>query len=1225
MFFEKFKRPINNSELDSQKAETAVENQAEQTSDAETLEHEIKAMLSVLQPDNQTDDTFANLFDDVKKIQLHENRLVVAPLESLKEMKEVLRSRLHQLIDDVSNNRHNQNLDHNSIKKAKIALLTDADPYGVNPYTKTPVDNWDLDNFFNYLRPSIFTKEEVDVRLSAQDIDQLLQTPYRDNVLRGSLHHFYAKGERLQEVSDNLLIALSQSERQDINFYYILNQALERATPGQYSQETLQHAVAAGHNRLCLKFFDKFKGDQLEGILNMGGLDATDALEAINKAPAEKRQEYLLTFLRCNRFGLRQSDKNPEFKEYTETVENIHDLSSETEKLAAVKDLVRQGYLGKILAYWDDRELLERNLSNDYESIRDAAVAHGQEHLIFDSLHPEDQSVYCQKLLDSGEAYKLPPLLKNASTGKGVLDDNFFKAFQASGFSEHLHGNFSNFKDLSGDNATSLLEKGHFNDLIKNFSSFNLSEEFLHSSQLQDIALEQFSEKFNFFQSNEARTIFDKIPLPRASVEKIFLEKVSCLLQDMRGATSTVLVNQFSEFRDLLDNQEFYSLVNNNLENQDSLEDVIKILQTFPLPKETLTDPNLVAQLTSLADKYFKDVKSFNWARTTYRNVKQLSKFIELPAEMMTKGALIDAIENLASEDFDVRLDIFKKIVAVSNPDEALARYQELLAEFRDFGNQGLVLDQNLALFYLDNFFSNDNPADKQKFVEQVKADTVSLAHNQSLVESDPNYYTAIVKTVYPQRNYNAYANLEEYQDLSSHLDKYKFNRAGYTLKLSGILGYRIKEGEKTDDALLAEYQKRMANVKSLTQAERLDTFLEESLDGGEAQTLEGKILEYFRQHGYNADTIDVLLAYQLKETYVDFAANSVDRLEAETNQVSKDYILLDELANQYGDNLKETIRLVQQKVFASEDKDLFAINLFTAHEKKYQEALEIISSDLKKIPEDKLNSEIIKKKVVKTIKNIFQNIPEVAQRAEKLSSLLPLDNLDELENAWLPKMQELFDSDQVSGIDLSKVESLQSNVFNIIQGELNKYEEVKEYDEERGEAKLKKDRTIKGYFSKNKENALARMVGDVCLATDADMLKNEDYFEFVLFDEDKNKCVGTTMLMSMDEGKGEKYLLYGPNPAVGLVSEVSSKKLYQLLTKQISQFAKDNNFTGVLVDKTHGRSTNRAGLFQQTLEQSCLKDQNNQELVFNLKKSYLLGGHYSYQDNLRAVYLQDK
>lgn len=75
------------------------------------------------------------------------------------------------------------------------------------------------------------------------------------------------------------------------------------------------------------------------------------------------------------------------------------------------------------------------------------------------------------------------------------------------------------------------------------------------------------------------------------------------------------------------------------------------------------------------------------------------------------------------------------------------------------------------------------------------------------------------------------------------------------------------------------------------------------------AVTLEGKILEYFKQKGYTTESMNILLAYQLIGSYEDFVASSTDRLSLEESQVAKNYILLDELVNLYGDTMKETIK----------------------------------------------------------------------------------------------------------------------------------------------------------------------------------------------------------------------------------------------------------------------------------------------------------------------------
>ena len=369
---------------------------------------------------------------------------------------------------------------------------------------------------------------------------------------------------------------------------------------------------------------------------------------------------------------------------------------------------------------------------------------------------------------------------------------------------------------------------------------------------------------------------------------------------------------------------------------------------------------------------------------------------------------------------------------------------------------------------------------------------------------------------------------------------------------------------------------------------------------------------------------LDVLLAYQLRGGYDEFYSNSADRVSQTEDEDSKNYTLLDELVNRYGDNMKETIKAVQGAVAKNKDKQLFATDSSNEYEKVYVKLAETIIKDLEKVPRDKIKNETLQKKISKTIKNTFQKAEDINIRSEQFAALFSINDLDTFTEVWKQRLDQLFTVSDEYRIDTKRIEILQSNVYNILQNEIGKYEEIKEVDEEKnGEIKLSKQRLIKGYFAKNKETAHARMVGDICLAEDPTMLKNNRYFEYVLFDQEKRKCSGTSMLLEMPEADGKKYLLYCPNPSVSLISEVSAKKIYKMLTDRISTFAKENGFEAVLVNKTHGHSTNRAGLFQKNLEQSCLKDATGRKIVFNLKDSHVLGSSYKYQKGLNAVWIK--
>ena len=132
-------------------------------------------------------------------------------------------------------------------------------------------------------------------------------------------------------------------------------------------------------------------------------------------------------------------------------------------------------------------------------------------------------------------------------------------------------------------------------------------------------------------------------------------------------------------------------------------------------------------------------------------------------------------------------------------------------------------------------------------------------------------------------------------------------------------------------------------------------------------------------------------------------------------------------------------------------------------------------------------------------------------------------------------------------------------------------------------------------------------MVGDICIGTDPKMLENPHYFEYILFDEERTKCVGTVMLMEIKEEDGKKYLLYCPNPSVDLVSQVSAMKLYEKITERIKKFTKDNGYDAIILDKTHGKSTNRSGLFLTALQKSLLKNETGEEKTYHLSKEYTL------------------
>ncbi len=1239
----------------------------------ESYQKEVLPIIEIIKPDNMSlseyqEQVSQDLFESVKKREVSRGRLISDPEEIVKEAMEVLVARLKSVLEDNRDYKYSskKKLDKELVKKAKIALLFLNDNSDIKEYYKNINERGFID--LESIRGYIAGGDRNSNKFTESDIDSLLKTKYAASLTSTQNDRMYYLGDygNIESVPNSLVIGLVQAGEENFgykNHFSTIENGLKLAEKHKYSNECLERLLSVNCDRICLESSDKFSGQVIEKILRSGfsysdregygnllktdlGLSYNDrdVLNYLNTLGLsdEDYTKYLDAAIKHTiGYQLRQNlgtylNDNGESRYFKKEIfDNLHQVEMDTqlkndlENFAVIKKTVSDGYVGLALATPVCREYVKKYALNNYKDFINDISEHDQEHLVSEYLKTEDKIKYAEKLIDKGEEYllvKFHRMFHNHSLGKDVFDKLNEKNLVPS-----LKGELFIFKDLSEQDALEFIDRDRVNIFIKNIEYFNLSEEFLHTHRVQETALLEFRQRVFGIYPGEAREVCDKIPFPVEKINDIVIEAINKKIKEERIDWACSVIMAFPEIKPLLKEEKFYQGAISKLNTSNYPGYIADIFECFPLPKENLNDEKLVLKIINTLSKNLycfngdNEKNNFSSLRTSYQYVFRISNFIKLPKYFIEFGEVINKVEKLDFENnINIKIDLLKILSKSENPiidlDKCLILLEEINAE------KTIELNKELYITYISKFLNNENEAEKKEFFEKIREDIKSLARNEVAdVDKDPNYYNYLLQKVYPQRNYNTYNYLDKYKNLDHHLDKYAINKSGYDIKLSGLVGYKIKDGLEADQILLDKFAKRVRDIKNLAKLDNLNIYLEKGIIDSKAQTIEGKILEYFKQNNYSVDTMNILLAYQLLGSYGDFANASTDRLSAETDKVSKDYILLDEIANQYGDNMKETIKTIHAKVVNSPDKELFSSDSRGKKEKKYQEAFLIISKDLNKIPKDKLNNEIINKKILKTIKNVFQGFAGIQSRANYFSSLFNVNNLDNFQELWSKHIDELFVIDDESSIDLSKIESLQSSVFNLIQNEINKYEEIKEVDSDRGESKLKKDRLIKGYFSKNKENAHARMVADVCIATDTNMLKNENYFEFVLFDQDKNKCVGTVMLLEMNEPEdNKKYLLYNPNPSVGLVSEVSAKKLYQLLTRHISKFAQDNNFDAVLVDKIHGKSTNRAGLFQQSLEQSCLKDENGGEINFNLKNNHSLGSSYSYQNNLKAVWIKD-
>lgn len=834
-------------------------------------------------------------------------------------------------------------------------------------------------------------------------------------------------------------------------------------------------------------------------------------------------------------------------------------------------ELIDRGYGPLILNKLSNAEL-NRNLDRE---------------LIIDKLAEQKQSCY---------------ILKNHHLRSYIDGDILAAKIISEGDIDILAANLNKLK-LTNSSFVALLASDYKRAALKNINSF---------SQLNEASVSLLK------QANKEYLIvpnLDKFSLNKASLENIINDNLDRIIESVNlnyleeNHVFDYFLKQAGTKPDILNQSYHKGFIALSLENQNKFANVIvkttaaKDFLVYLVKKDILANLDFTIEGDEL-DEIIEDAAEASFASSALSGLKNK------PVESF----YVENIKLFTDTNNKTGLSYFLKKLKEGAIERELSSFNLVLRALNELGK---TIDETALESYLKNV-AMMTETERQEYLKELKQDASDLAQNiPSTKTANPNYELSL-RLVYPSRNYDSYKHISSYEDRTEDIAHLEFDRSGQSFNLDGISGYQLKAGREVDQVLIDSYAQRLSELKAMASKEALMDYLAKELPGSKLETLEAKLIEYLNEKGYNPDSLNLVLAYQLIGEYQQFADNSRDRLKESDDQDSKNYILLDEILEQYGDRLKETVKRIKEEIEKSSD-----INLLETSESDNLPKLlaigEKIDQDLAKIPSDKLSDDLISKKIERTLRNILQNNEYIKENAKKIATQFKLADMANFSAVWQEKMTAIS-SVLGSGLKLSDLERAQSKIYQDLQKELIKFEEITEIDEELKEKKMPKKREIKGYFSKNRENAHARMVADVCIASDASMWEDREYFEFVLFDEARSRCMGTTMLKTINDS-GKKYLLYSPNPSVGLVSEVSAKKLYKKITEEIINLAKNNDYDAVIMDKSIGKSTNRGGLFHRSLENSCLRE-DGKEIVINLEKEQLLSS-YSYQKDLRAVYIK--
>lgn len=494
---------------------------------------------------------------------------------------------------------------------------------------------------------------------------------------------------------------------------------------------------------------------------------------------------------------------------------------------------------------------------------------------------------------------------------------------------------------------------------------------------------------------------------------------------------------------------------------------------------------------------------------------------------------------------------------------------------------------------------------------------------------------------VYKKWDYSP-KNIDLYNDETNHLNNFKFDRNWYRFSLNNLLWYKLKNWENMNVKLLEDFEKIFKYIEEISKNElNIKNYIYRlsknyNLDI-KSEKIEWQILEYLvkKQEIWNLNIYDfnIILAYQLLWEYDMFGYNLKTKLDSFVEDVDSNYMIkMLAYLEQYWDVFRETIKSIKNKVLESEDKKY--IENYTNKLKNEINSLtkpRIINNIIKSYinrPQEKITKEIIIKSIVDKFKLIFQENNLDFEKIENFALLFDIEDFkfwEDLEkqelfrDKWINNIIKIFWNSDNIWFDLSEIINLQNSIYNQLQFETNKFEQLTE------KWWKNKVRKVFARFWKSKYDSCARWVWYICLWTDENMWENKGYFELVLFDEDRKINIWTVMLLDMKEPNWKKYLLFWPNPSAEFNDKVSSKILFEKISKIIINFAKDNNYDWVVFDSTHWRSTNRSWDFQKALENSQLKDENKFILLKDLINPYTLWKHedflYEYKCNLSYLW----
>jgi hypothetical protein len=581
------------------------------------------------------------------------------------------------------------------------------------------------------------------------------------------------------------------------------------------------------------------------------------------------------------------------------------------------------------------------------------------------------------------------------------------------------------------------------------------------------------------------------------------------------------------------------------------------------------------------------------------------------------------------------------------------------------------VVEEKVLLIFMEKFQREGEAAARAYLNEQVERSKALLGPSTPDDLRKTSEYMFCVKRVFPKGNYSDHDKNLSCGDQLKHVEGYRYDRAGYPVEMTGLMGYKLRDGMKEDEAKLTKYQERLGKVRRFVAsrgpdnnalqeafAQQVDGMFVEKAHPGFADlgglSAKEKMLALFltevikkaEDETYKPDPeiMDLIVEYKyaFQEDLEAYVRRTADEAERYKDVPSQHFTLWRELTTVYGENVKHVLRNDLFVELSKEGKNKAVLEARFAAAIPGGEDLKLRANqkvaleqtfDNPKIPQEKKPGVLLGqcKRIFGTNLKFSGEEAKALFEAELQAAVEDWTQAGQADKAYFfeTTVPGLLSLRQKYVFDVNaRLENLLTHDINQINQEVAKFEEVLEVEAKettiggprsKEVEKSAKKRKIRSYFTKTKETANARMGAYLCIAGEKGMWENPNYFEMVMKDEESGKCIGLTMLLRIDAQDGKKYLWFGPNPFESFLAQVSSEQCYRYQYEMATKFAQENGFDGVVVPAKEaqilGACTNRGGDFPDLVKASRLRDEGGNVKVVQFGKEHKLGGSYGYSE----------